>query len=153
MTVYARAIRTPIPRPSKDDAMRAVAVAIAGMIGFNILVIEAVAHSDPATVGTIVGLSPLILSLTKPTRRAFAAAAIVVAGGALVEGAGGATILGIALAATALAGEICFLLFAKPVVERRGPLVTSIYGATAAAIIGLAGGAATLRMPTTTEAA
>jgi drug/metabolite transporter (DMT)-like permease len=123
------------------------------MIGFNILIILAVDRADPATVGTIVGCSPLILSLTSPNRRTFAAAAIVVGGGALVEGAGGATLTGILLALAALAGEICFLLMNKPVVARRGPLAASIYGATVAAAIGLVLGAPSLRAPTGSEAA
>jgi drug/metabolite transporter (DMT)-like permease len=151
LVAYALASATPIPRPNRDDAIRTVAGAITGMIGFNVLVIEAVARADPATVGTIVGCSPLILALTRPTRRAFVAAAIVVAGGALVEGAGGATVAGVALAFAALAGEVSFLLISVPVVTRRGPLVTAIYGSSAAAAIGLATGGPSLTAPTSAE--
>jgi drug/metabolite transporter (DMT)-like permease len=152
LALYARATRTAIARPNRDDALRAIASAVAGMIGFNILIILAVDHADPATVGTIVGCSPLILSLTSPTRRTFAAAAIVVAGGAIVEGAGGASAAGILLALAALAGENCFLLMNQPVVARRGPLAASVYGSTVAAAIGLVLGAPNLQAPTGTEA-
>src|SRR5262249_23473766 len=99
------------------------------------------------------GCSPLILSLTSPTRRTFAAAATVVAGGALVEGAGGATLTGILLALAALAGEICFLLMNQPAAARRGPLSASISGPATAAALGLALGAPNIQAPTTTELA
>jgi drug/metabolite transporter (DMT)-like permease len=121
-------------RPTPRELIRLCALAAAGLAAFNVCVLESLRRADPAVVGTAVGAAPIALALLgplsrgeRPTRRLTAAAAVVVAGSALVYGAGHATAVGLAWAAGALACEVLFSLLAAPLLPRLGPVRVSAY--------------------------
>jgi drug/metabolite transporter (DMT)-like permease len=137
------------------------ALAATGMAAFNACVMVGLRHADPAVVGTVIGAAPLGLALlgpmlrgVRPSARLVAAAAVVVGGTALVQGAGRADALGLLAAAGALAGEVAFSLLAAAVLPSLGAVRVAAWGSALAVPLLLAGGLAageTLRRPAPTE--
>ncbi len=152
-------------RPTRRELAVLTALAAAGMAGFNACVLLALSHADAAMVGTFIGAAPLGLALLgplvrrrRPAVRLLAAAAIVVAGTALVHGSGRADAVGVLAALGAFGGEVAFSLLAAAVLPRLGPVLVSAYGCALAVPLLLlaalaAGEFARLRLPTATEAA
>jgi len=150
-------------RLSAPDWMRLAALAATGLVAFNLLLLTALRHADPAVVGTIVGGTPLVLALVgpllrrqRPAGRLVGAAAVVIVGGALVHGGGSADGVGLAAAVGTLAGEVLFSLLAVPLLPRLGPLrVSTLSCALATPMLAvalvLAGEPARWRLPTPTE--
>lgn len=155
LTAVARGRLT---RPTARELTLLAAVAAAGMAGFNLCVVAAVAAFGGANTGVVVGASPVLLALlTGADRRALSCAGVVVAGAALVTGTGGTFALaGLVLALGALAGEVLFTLLAAPHLPRLGPLNVAAWAAFLAtaelAVVGAATGEH-VRAPTTEEAA
>jgi drug/metabolite transporter (DMT)-like permease len=153
--------RTPARLTGRHLA-RLAAVAATGLAGFNICLLEALRHADPAVVGVVVGCSPLLLALggaltagRSPSTRLLLAAALVAGGAALVQGAGHATAQGLAWSVGALLGEVAFSLLAAPLLPRLGPLRLSAAVCALATPMLAAGGLVlegTLPAPTATEA-
>jgi hypothetical protein len=54
------------PRLQPNDYVRLVAMALTGMVGFNLFVVAAERRADPALVGVIVGGAPIMLALLTP---------------------------------------------------------------------------------------
>jgi drug/metabolite transporter (DMT)-like permease len=145
------------------ELARLTALAATGLVAFNICLVEALRRADPATVGSVVGATPLVLALAEPLRNRrrprgllVATAALVAAGAALVQGLGQASVGGLLFALGALAGEAAFSLLAVPLLPRLGPLRLSAYiTALAAVMLGAAAlvrdGTAMLRTPTAAE--
>lgn len=137
-----------LPRPSAGEAVRASALALTGLVLFNVTLIAAVKEADAGTVGAIIGCTPVVLALAGPVaerRRpsaAIALAALVVTAGAVtVEyNGGGISLLGLALSLATLGGEVAFSLIAVPLLPRLGPLGVSAYACVAAVPLCLAGG-------------
>ncbi|MEV0714344.1 DMT family transporter [Asanoa sp. NPDC050611] len=156
-------------RPTARELGILLVVAATGMAGFNACIMLALHHdTEPAVVGTVIGAAPLGLALlgplvarsgrARPSVRLVAAAAIVVAGTALVEGTGQATPLGLLGAGGALAGEILFSLLAAVVLPRLGAVRVAAYSCALAVpllVVGalVAGEPAAWRLPTATETA
>jgi drug/metabolite transporter (DMT)-like permease len=142
-------------RPSARELLGLAAVAAVGMAGFNLFLLAAVERIGGANTGVVVGLSPLLLALTRPTRRLVTSALVVVAGAAVVTGTDGAvTTIGLLLAFGVLFCEVGFTLLAAPLLPRLGPLNVAAW-ASAAAAVELLLVAALIehpRMPTTEEA-
>ena len=150
-------------RLSGRDWVRLTALAATGLVGFNMLLLTALRHADPAVVGTIVGGTPLALALLgplqrrqRPASRLVMAAGVVIAGGALVHGGGSADGVGLAAAFGTLAGEVLFSLLAVPLLPRLGPLrVSALSCALAVPMLGVAlvvaGEPARWRLPTAGE--
>jgi drug/metabolite transporter (DMT)-like permease len=116
-------------RPAVGDVVRLVCLAATGLVGFNICLLAALRHAQAPMVGTIVGVSPLVLAVcgpllvgASPAPRTLGAAVIVVVGVAVVEGAGRADGVGLLFAVGTLAGEVLFSLLAVPLLDRYGPL-------------------------------
>jgi drug/metabolite transporter (DMT)-like permease len=114
------------------DWVRLVALAATGLVAFNVLLLTALRHADPAVVGTVVGGTPLVLALLgpltrreRPALRLMVAATVVILGGALVHGGGSADTIGLLAAFGTLAGEVLFSLLAVPLLPRLGPLRVS----------------------------
>jgi len=161
------------PRPGRPpeagrgprDLVRLGALAFTGLAGFNVCVLAALRHADPALLGTVLGGTPLLLAVLpavlagrRPSARLAASGAVVAAGVALVQGGGHATLAGLLWALGALAGEVCFSLLAAPMLPVLGPVRVSAW-ACALAVPQLVVAAAVtgeyrhLRAPTPTEAA
>ncbi|WP_033219400.1 DMT family transporter [Kitasatospora phosalacinea] len=105
-----------------------------GLFGFNLLLVAALRHTDPAVVGSVVGCTPLLLGVAgpllarrRPAARLLAAAAVVVCGAALTQGFGHGDALGLLLATGTLLCEAAFSLLAVPLLPRLGPVRVSAY--------------------------
>lgn len=141
------------------------ALALTGLVAFNVALIEGLRSLDPATMGTVVGASPIVLATLGPlvegrrlSYRMVLASLVVVAGSALTYGAGPARGRGLVFALVALAGEASFSLISLPLLPRLGPVVLSAYvtGLAAALLAGAAvvvGPSRPFPTPTSVEAA
>lgn len=163
LVVYQR--RCPLPRLSWREVAQLLTLALTGLIGFNLCILQALEAAEPAVVGVVIGCVPVVLALIgplmerrAPSARVLAAGIIVSAGAAIVQGTGASSTAGLLFAFGALAGEAAFSLLAVSLLPRLGPLVLSAY---VCGIAGLAllfgaiatGGAAALPPPSTIEAA
>ncbi|MFI2780283.1 EamA family transporter [Streptomyces sp. ALB3] len=147
------------------DVLLLLALAATGLAGFNVFLVEATRHANPAMIGTVVGAIPIVLALVgplterrRPAARTVAAAVVVTLGAAVAAGMGGGSLRGVLLSLGALAGEVAFSLLALPLLSKLGPLRVAAYPAALAVPMLLAAsivldGTNSLRLPTITEAA
>ena len=172
LAAWAWLRRKPLPRPAGREWAWLAGLAVIGLAGCSVLLIEATRVADPATVGVVIGAAPLVIVIAaavagghRPTRRVLLAAAVVTAGSAAAQ-LGGATGLtwsgtGLLLSAGALGGAAGSTLLAAPVLPRLGALAVTIYTCglagilllAAAAVARSAGGPPILRTPTATQLA
>jgi drug/metabolite transporter (DMT)-like permease len=172
LAAWARLRHKPLPRPAGREWAWLAGLAVIGLAGCSVLLIEATRVADPASVGVIIGAAPLVIIViaaiaagNRPTRRVLLAAAVVTAGSAAAQ-LGGATgptwsAAGLLWSAGALGGVVGTSLLAAPVLPRLGALAVTVYACglagilllAAAAVVGAAGGPPILRAPTATELA
>jgi drug/metabolite transporter (DMT)-like permease len=172
LAAWARLRRTPLPRPAGREWAWLAGLAVIGLAGCSVLLIEATRVADPASVGVIIGTAPLVIVIAaavavrqRPTGRVLLAAAVVAAGAALAQ-LGGATGLswsgtGLLLSVGALGGAAGSSLLAAPVLPRLGAFAVTIYACGLAGVLllaaavaaRLAGGPPILRPPTATQLA
>ncbi|MBT8225052.1 MAG: DMT family transporter [Dactylosporangium sp.] len=158
--------RVPAVRnPTRTELVWLAGLAASGLVGFNIFLLAALRHADAPAVGTVVGVTPLVLAIAgpllvglRPAPRVLAAAAIVVAGVVAVEGGGHIDRIGFVFALGTLLGEVLFSLLAVGLLDRFGPLGVSAWTCVLAipmlVVSALAcGEAARLRLPTVGETA
>jgi drug/metabolite transporter (DMT)-like permease len=157
--------RGALPRPTPRGVVLLLALALTGLVGFNLFLLAALRYTDPAAVGVVVGCVPIALALAgpiaqrrRPGPRTLWAAAIVSVGAAVVQGAGSESLPGLLLSFGVLACEVAFSLLAIPLLPRLGPLALSTYvTALASAVLALAAaivdGAGALPAPTIAQAA
>jgi drug/metabolite transporter (DMT)-like permease len=131
-----------IPRLRWRDAGHMLALALTGLVGFNLCLLAALRVADPAAVGVVVGCMPVALALLAPLVgrrtlrfRVLASAMLVSVGAAIVQGTGTTTAPGLLLALGAMAGEACFSLLAAPLLPRLGPLALSTYICATASLL------------------
>jgi drug/metabolite transporter (DMT)-like permease len=172
LAAWARLRRVPLPRPAGREWAWLAGLAVIGLAGCSVLLIEATRVADPASVGIVIGAAPLVIVIAaavaagkRPTRRVLFAAAVVTAGSAAAQlgGASGPTwsVTGLLLSAGALGGAAGSSLLAAPVLARLGPLAVTIYACglagllllATAAVASFAGGPPILRAPSTTQLA
>jgi len=137
----ARLTHRAVLRPTAREMGRLFLLAAMGLSLFNVAVVHAVAHAEPAVVGVIVAGVPVLLALGSPLverRRpplgVAAAAGIVVLGAVLVEGGGRSDTAGIIWSVVAMISEAAFTLLALPVLQRLGPLGISVHTCWLAAL-------------------
>jgi drug/metabolite transporter (DMT)-like permease len=172
LAAWARLRHKPLPRPAGREWAWLAGLAVIGLAGFSVLLIEATRVTDPASVGVAIGAAPLVIVIAaaiatgnRPTRRVLLAAAVVTAGSAAAQ-LGGATgptwsAAGLLWSAGALGGVVGTSLLAAPVLSRLGALAVTIYACglagilllAAATVVTFAGGPPILRIPTATELA
>jgi drug/metabolite transporter (DMT)-like permease len=123
-------------------------IAVTGLVLFNLALVEGSGHAEPAVLGVAVACVPAVLAIAGPllegTRRprakAIAAALVVTAGAALVQGLGRADGTGLAWAAVVFGCEAAFTLLAIPVLKSHGPWGVSVHATwLATAIFALIG--------------
>ena len=174
LAVWARLRRTPLPRPAGRDWAWLAALAVIGLAGCSVLLIEATRVTSPASVGVVIGAAPLVIVIAaaataghRPTRRVLLAAAVVTAGSAAAQLGGTAgpgpawSGTGLLLSAGALGGAVGTSLLAAPVLPRLGALAVTIYACglagvlllAAAAVASADGGPPILRVPTAAQLA
>jgi drug/metabolite transporter (DMT)-like permease len=116
------------------ELVRLGLVAASGLVAFNLLLMLALRHADPAVIGTVVGVSPLLLALLGPLQERrrpapglLAAAVVAVAGAGLVSGFGAHDRTGIVAAVGVLLCESAFSLLAAPLLPRLGAVRVSAW--------------------------
>jgi drug/metabolite transporter (DMT)-like permease len=148
LAVLARLTGRPLRRPRGAEWGWLLGVAGTGLVLFNVALVEGAAHAEPAVLGVAVASVPLLLAVAgpllerrRPRARVLAAAVVVTAGAALVQGLGRADGTGLAWALVVLACEAAFTLLAVPVLGRHGPWGVSVHttwlAAAGFAVLGL----------------
>ncbi|HEV7760023.1 MAG TPA: EamA family transporter, partial [Acidimicrobiales bacterium] len=91
LLLWARLRRLPLPRPSRRDLLQLTLLAATGLAGFNIFVLAALDHAEPAAIGVIVGGVPIVLAVvgplvrgSRPAGTTVATAVVVTCGAAVV---------------------------------------------------------------------
>jgi drug/metabolite transporter (DMT)-like permease len=117
-------------------------IAVTGLVVFNVALVEGSRHAEPAVLGVAVACVPSLLAVIgpllegAPPRAAPVAAALVVtAGAALVQGLGRTDAVGVAWAAVVFGCEAAFTLLAIPVLGRHGPWGVSVHACWLAAVM------------------
>ena len=131
---FARLSGRPLLRPRGAEWGWLLGVAVTGLLLFNIALVHGSRHAEPAVLGVAVACVPVLMAVLgrlleghRPRARVLAAAGVVTAGAALVEGTGRADTVGIAWALTVFACEASFTLLAVPVLGRHGPHGVSVH--------------------------
>jgi drug/metabolite transporter (DMT)-like permease len=165
LVAWARIRRLQLPRPTRRDMLHLTLLAATGLAGFNLFVLAALDHAEPAAIGVIVGGVPIVIAVVspllhrqRPATAVVIAAALVTAGAAVVQGGGRLSAAGLLLAGGALLCEVAFTLLALPVIPRLGPLGVSTWACVIAAGVlaataPLVHGSAAWTVPTGGEAA
>ncbi len=160
MFVIMKATSRPRAHLTVKDFGLLVALALTGLVLFNVCVVESTRGAGPALVGTMLATVPLVMAVVttrRPRPRLVVAAGIVVAGALLATGLGGGGADSLLWALGAVACEVCFSLLALPLLPKLGAVgVTAWSVALAVPLLAVAGvvadGAAVLRVPTLPEA-
>ena len=131
--------RVAVPRGS--EWLWLAGIAGTGLVLFNVALVDGSAHAEPAVLGVAVACVPLLFAVIGPLQQAhrpravvIAAALLVTAGAAVVQGWGRTDGVGIAYAGVVFACEAAFTLFAVPVLGRLGALGVSIHTTWLAAV-------------------
>ncbi len=136
-----RIARVPIHRPREAEWGWLLGVCGCGLVLFNIALVIGSRHAEPAVLGVAVAAVPVILAVGGPllqglpvSGRLLAAAGVVTAGSALVQGVGDSDTIGLLCAATVFATEAGFTLLAIPLLGRHGPFGVSVHTTWMAAL-------------------
>jgi drug/metabolite transporter (DMT)-like permease len=124
-----------LPRPDRHDAVLLALQALAGSVGYAVLLLAGMRLASAADAGVIAGSLPAVAALVamlvlreRPGRRALAAIALATAGVAAVDagaGTGAHSLAGNALVLAAVACEALFLLLNKRLRRPPAPLAQS----------------------------
>jgi drug/metabolite transporter (DMT)-like permease len=127
------------------DWLRLLALALSGMVLFNVAVVLALETGEPAVVGTVVGLAPVgvallvpVLERRRPRTTIVAGATLAASGAALVQGFGDADRTALYWAGVALFCEVAFTVLAAPLLRTLSPLGLAIRACAVAALVLLA---------------
>ncbi len=96
LAIWARLRHTPLPRPAGREWAWLAGLAVVGLAGSSVLMIEATRAAGPASVGIVIGAAPLVIvgaaavAGRRPRGRVLLAAAVVTAGSAAAQ-LGGST--------------------------------------------------------------
>lgn len=135
---YARLAGRPVKRPRGREWLWLLGVTGAGLVLFNVALVEGSKHAEPAVLGVAVACVPIVLAALSGGRartNVLSAAVVVTAGAILVEGAGRADATGIAWAVVTFACEAGFTLLAVPLLGRLGPVGVSVHTTWLAALM------------------
>ncbi|SHG19885.1 DMT family transporter [Geodermatophilus nigrescens] len=134
LVLLARAGGRPVLRPRGAEWAWLAGVAGAGLVLFNVALVEGAAHAEPAVLGVAVASVPLLLATAgpllqgqRPAPRVLLAAVVVTAGAAAVQGLGRTDGTGLLWALVVLLCEAAFTLLAVPVLARHGAWGVSVH--------------------------
>jgi drug/metabolite transporter (DMT)-like permease len=141
LLVVARLAGQSVRRPRGTEWAWLAAVAVAGLMVFNVALVRGAEHAEPAVLGVAVASVPILLAVAgpllarrRPVPAVLAAAVVVTVGAALVQGTGRTDAAGLGWAAVVLACEVGFTLLAVPVLGRLGPFGVSVHTCWLAAV-------------------
>ena len=110
------------------------ALAATGLALFNVALVKAVDHAEPAAIAVIVSTVPVLLIMADAVRRGrvpstgtVIGVVLVVVGAVIVQGGGRTSFGGIVWSMVALGGEAAFTLLAVPVLGSLGPFGVSTH--------------------------
>lgn len=139
---YAAVTRTRLVRPRGAEWLWLAGVTLAGLVIFNVALVNGARHAEPAVLGVAVACVPVLLALLGPVLEGrgpapavVAAAVVVTCGAALVQGVGRADAAGLGWAVVTFACEAAFTLMAVPLLGRHGPLGVSVHATWLAAVL------------------
>jgi drug/metabolite transporter (DMT)-like permease len=142
LVVFARLTGRRVLVPRGAEWLWLCGVACAGLVLFNVALVEGSRHAGPAALGVAVACVPSVLAAagplldgSRPSPVVVAAAAVVTCGAALVQGFGRSDAAGVAWAAVVFGCEAGFTLLAVPVLGRLGPWGVSVHSTWLAAVI------------------
>ncbi|MEV4708384.1 DMT family transporter [Actinoplanes sp. NPDC049316] len=140
LLAFARTRGVRVRRPRGREWGWLAGIAATGLVVFNVALVQGAQHAEPAVLGVAVACVPPLLAVVGPllegrgpSRTVLAAAIVVTAGAALVQGLGRTDAAGLAWAAAAFACEAAFTLLAVPVLGRHGPVGVSVHAVWLAA--------------------
>jgi drug/metabolite transporter (DMT)-like permease len=117
-------------------------IAGAGLVLFNIALVQGSRHAEPAVLGVAVACVPALLAVagpllegSRPRTLVVGAGLVVTCGAALVEGVGRTDATGIVWAVVVFGCEAAFTLMAVPVLGRHGPWGVSVHSTWLAAAV------------------
>ncbi len=129
-------------RPRGTEWLWLLGVAAAGLVLFNVALVYGSRYAEPAALGVAVACVPSVLAVigpllegSRPRPSLVAAAVVVTAGAAMVQGVARTGAIGIAWAVVVMACEAAFTLLAIPVLGRHGPWGVSVHTTWFAAVI------------------
>ena len=134
---YARLTGRLIKWPCGREWLWLLGVTGAGLVLFNVALVQGSKHAEPAVLGVAVACVPIVLAAMSAQKRTnvLSAAVVVTAGAILVEGAGRADATGIGWAVVTFACEAGFTLLAVPLLGRLGPVGVSVHTTWLAALM------------------
>jgi drug/metabolite transporter (DMT)-like permease len=142
LVAFSRRTGRPVLLPRPAEWLWLIAVAITGLVIFNIALVEGSRHAEPAVLGVAVACVPSMLAIvgpliegSRPQAGTVVAAVTVTCGAGLVQGVGRSDGIGIAWAFVVFACECGFTLLAMPVLRRHGPVGVSVHTTWLAAVI------------------
>ena len=142
LVAFARLTGRRLHRPRGTAWLWLAGVVASGMFVFNIALVLGARHAEPAVLGVAVACVPVLLAVLgplleghTPAPRLVAAALVVTAGAALVQGFGRTDGTGLLWALVTFACEAGFTLLAVPVLGRHGPIGVSVHATWMAALV------------------
>jgi drug/metabolite transporter (DMT)-like permease len=147
LVVLARLSGRRVLRPRGREWIWLSGIAVAGLVVFNIALVQGSRHAEPAVLGVAVACVPAVLAVAgpllegaRPRVLAVVAGLVVTAGAALVQGVGRSDATGLLWAVVVFCCESAFTLMAVPVLGRHGPWGVSVHSTwIAAALFGVLG--------------
>jgi drug/metabolite transporter (DMT)-like permease len=142
LLVFARLAGQRVLMPRGAEWLWLSGIAAAGLVVFNIALVQGSRHAEPAVLGVAVACVPSLLAVagpllgrSRPSPAVIAAALVVTCGAALVQGLGRADAAGVAWAVVVFGCEAAFTLLAVPVLGRHGPWGVSVHSTWLAAVV------------------
>ncbi len=128
--------------PRGTEWLWLLGVAGAGLVLFNVALVDGSRYAEPAVLGVAIACVPALLAVigpllegSRPRPSLLGAAVVVTVGATVVQGGGRASAIGLMWAAVVLASEAGFTLLALPVLGRHGPWGVSVHTTWLAAVI------------------
>ena len=148
LVALARLAGRPILLPRGAEWIWLSGIAGAGLVLFNVALVQGSRHAEPAVLGVAVACVPALLAVagpllegSRPRALVVGAGLVVTCGAALVEGVGRTDAIGIGWAVVVFGCEAAFTLMAVPLLGRHGPWGVSVHStwlaAAAFAVLGL----------------
>ena len=148
LVALARLAGRPILLPRGAEWIWLSGIAGAGLVLFNVALVQGSRHAEPAVLGVAVACVPALLAVagpllegSRPRALVVGAGLVVTCGAALVEGVGRTDAAGLGWAVVVFGCEAAFTLMAVPLLGRHGPWGVSVHStwlaAAAFAVLGL----------------
>jgi drug/metabolite transporter (DMT)-like permease len=142
LVALARLTGKRLRRPRGTEWLWLFGVTGAGLVLFNIALVQGSRHAEPAVLGVAVACVPAVLAVAgpllegaRPHLLAVVVGLVVTGGAALVAGVGHSDAVGLVWAVVVFACEAAFTLLAVPLLGRHGPWGVSVHSTWLAALL------------------